>query len=297
MIKYFNLIKVFFIIFITSLFFLSGCSEKKNSLEQLRDSLTFYASFDNGFTADFANGDSELYIAPSWDRRSDLTVYTGQEDYLLMNEGVGVHGNAIWFNSQSEPIFFFKGLKNISYDRQDWNGTVSFWMRLNPEEDLRDGYSDPIQITSRSWNDGAMFVDFTEKEPRIFRFAIFPDREVWDPQERDWGEVPVDERPMLDVPELPFSREEWTHVAFTFVNFNTGREDGRVMCYINGEKIGVMDESEKTFTWDPENVAIWLGYNYVGYLDELSIFNRDLNEEEILRVYTLENGIRQIIEI
>ena len=36
-----------------------------------------------------------------------------------------------------------------------------------------------------------------------------------------------------------------------------------------------------TFTWDPKNVAIMLGIEYIGDIDELMIFDRALAPEEI----------------
>lgn len=283
----FKVSKIHLTIIIALLFFLDGCSNKNKSHQQFRDSLTFYASFNEGFEADIAQGDPELYSAPTWERRDELQIFDEKEEFLQIHEGQGVVGDALWIDSESSPVFFYKGIDNMVYERDDWTGTVSFWIRLNPDEDLRDGYSDPIQITSRAWNDGALFVDFTAEDPRTFRFAIIPDREVWDPEEREWGDVPFEERPMLNIPDHPFSKDEWTHVAFSFRNFNTGQNNGRVAGYLNGEFVGSMSGSEKTFTWDPEKVAIWLGYNYRGYFDELAIFNRNLSEEEIFQLYSM----------
>lgn len=269
---------------------LASCNSDRGS--ELANHLTFYASFDDGFEADIALGDPTLYIAPSLSRAAEeLEPYDGQNDLGRIVEDEGRYGNALYLDLPYDPILFYRGDNNMPYLEQNWSGSVSFWMKLDPA-DLAPGYSDPIQITSRGWNDGALFVDFTDEDPRIFRFAIFPDREVWDPEKRDWNDVPIEERPMVDVPEPPFSNDRWTHVAFTFNNFNTGNSDGVVNCYLDGQLFDTLSGREKTITWTPGRVAIWLGYNFRGYLDELSIFDRSLTDDEILQIYELENGIR-----
>lgn len=271
---------------------LTACNSEPGS--ELANHLTFYASFDDGFEADIALGDPTLYIAPSLSRAAEeLEPYDGQDVHGRIVEGEGRYGNALHIDLPYDPILFYRGETNMPYSEQNWSGTVSFWMKLDPA-DLAPGYSDPIQITSRGWNDGALFVDFTDEDPRIFRFAIFPDREVWDAEERDWNDVPIQERPMVDVPEPPFSNDRWTHVAFTFHNFNTGNSDGVVNCYLDGQLIDTLSGREKTITWTPDRVAIWLGYTFRGYLDELSIFDRSLTDKEILQIYELENGIRDL---
>lgn len=41
-------------------------------------------------------------------------------------------------------------------------------------------------------------------------------------------------------------------------------------------------------------IAIWLGYNFRGYFDELAIYNRDLNSEEIKFIFELDGGLNSI---
>ena len=51
---------------------------------------------------------------------------------------------------------------------ENWDGTISFWLRLEPNRDLRPGYSDPLLVTPRAWNDASFFTDFTKmKRPLI----------------------------------------------------------------------------------------------------------------------------------
>ncbi len=276
--------------------FLSACASDEN-LYPFMEHLTFYASFDSEVKADFSAGDPNLYSAPALSRaQNEFTRFDPVRSRQLAHiaEGEGRYENALKLDLPYDPILFYRGAENQYYHPENFSGTVSFWMRLD-EAGLAPGYSDPIQITSRGWNDGALFVDFTDEEPRIFRFAMFPDREIWDPGFRDWDDVPADERPMVDIPNHPFTDKEWHHVAFTFQNFNTGNSDGMITCYINGEPAGTMTGRDMTFTWDPENLLIWLGYNFRGYLDEISLYNTNLTDKEIRAIYQLQQPIKVLL--
>ena len=148
---------------------------------RLSEALTFHAPFDGKLDASFALGDPRLYSAES--RKDAARAVAGAPaDAIRLAPGEGRQGDAARITLKSSPFVFFKGERNIAYRPRDWSGTVSVWMRLDPDRDLAPGYSDPLIITPRAWNDAAMFVDFTRDDvPRRFRFAGFADRQVWDP--------------------------------------------------------------------------------------------------------------------
>jgi hypothetical protein len=283
---------IFFLIYLNQSYLSEYVTEPPPSFA---GNLTFFASFDDDFYADFSFGDSLFYSTSSWSNRTNYEVLTASNDHVQIHDGEGRFKNALWIDNSYTPVYFFKGKRNIEYLAENWSGTVSFWLRVSPDQDLPEGFSDPIQITASAWNDGALFVDFTDDIPRIFRFAFFPDRQVWDPEHRDWDDVPVDERPMVDLPDHPFQNDQWTHVAFSFQNFNTKEDNGSVSCFIDGEYVGSLENRTQTITWNPDEIAIWLGYNYRGYVDELSIFNRALDLDEIRKLYSLENGISDLL--
>jgi hypothetical protein len=163
---------------------------------------------------------------------------------------------------------------------------------LTPDEDLEPGYTDPIQITSKSWDNASFFVEFTKDEkPRELRLGIYPDFQVWNPNKRDWNSIPMEEKPLVRVIKPPFTRVQWTHVAFTFDRFNTGKPDGAAKLYVNGQPAGTLPPREQSFTWDLEKALIMLGLSYTGDLDELAIFNRPLETGEIARLHQ-ERGLR-----
>jgi hypothetical protein len=246
----------------------------------LREGLTFYAPFDGSVNAAVALGDPALYSAPS--RREAGRATAGPPPGVQLAMGAGRRGDALRVSLGGSPFLFFRGERNMPYRARDWSGTVSIWFSLDPDADLAPGYSDPLIITPRAWNDAAMFVDFTRDDvPRRFRFAAFADRAVWDPAARDWEEVPAAERPMIEIAADAFERGRWTHVAWTFERFNSGGTDGVLTCYIDGERAGALTGRTQTYTWEPRDVLIGLGVQYNGLIDELAIFDRVLTADEI----------------
>lgn len=256
-------------------------SEPARSSAPLRDALTFLASFDGTLNAAVALGDKTLYAAASRKQAADA-VAGPSSDVVRLARGEGRYGDALRVNLKSSPLVFFKGERNIAYRSRDWSGTVSVWMRLDPDRDLAPGYSDPLIITPRAWNDAALFVDFTRDDvPRRFRFAAFADRGNWDPARREWEAVPLAERPMVELTGPRFAGTRWTHVAWTWSRFNTGGTDGVLACYLDGEPVGALTGRPQTYTWDPREVTIALGVEFRGLMDELALFNRALTPVEI----------------
>ncbi len=98
---------------------------------------------------------------------------------------------------------------------------------------------------------------------------------------------------MVAVAKPPFDANTWTHVAFTFERFNTGKQDGLATLYLNAEKQGELANRTQTFTWDPAQAAVMLGLNYVGLMDDLGLFDRALTKQEIAFVYGLKNGLSE----
>ena len=147
---------------------------------------------------------------------------------IRIARGAGKFGDALSFDQSNTNVVFFQAEKNLPYSTSNWGGTVSFWLKLDPDTDLAPGFCDPFQITSRQWNDAAMWVDFSKDDkPRHFRFGAFADRAVWDPKNRDLEATPMAERPMVTVMRPPFTREKWTQVVLTFEGFNTGKAEGQ----------------------------------------------------------------------
>ena len=262
----------------------------------LLTALTFHASFDGGVDAAVAAGDPALYSAPSLKQRNEAARGLPHSGEITLARGQGRFGDAVRFTRRKSPLIFFKGARNMPYQSTDWSGTVSFWLSVDPLNDLEPGFCDPVQITPRAWNDAAFFVEF-EKGPESipFRLGVYADLAVWNPGKRPFADVPPSERPLVTVERPPFSRDRWTHVVFTFEHFNTSRPDGVARLYLDGEPQGSLSPRQQTFTWDADANAIALGLGYIGLLDELAIFDRALNDVQIRALHQLEKGISTLV--
>ena len=250
--------------------------------DAIRKALTFHAPFDGSPNARFAAGDATLYWAPSMKQRAEARPGLPDGPTIQLAPGTGRAGGALRFNARKAPVVFFKGARNMPFAARDWSGTVSFWLSVDPGGELEPGFCDPVQITPRAWNDAAFFVEFERRPESIpFRLGVYADLAVWNPAGRAFADIPAAERPLVTVDPPPFERGKWTHVAFTFEHFNSGRPDGVARLYLDGRARGALSPRLQTFTWDVEQAAIALGLGYIGLIDELAIFNRALSEAEV----------------
>ena len=275
---------------------LVGATPEVSEQDALRKALTFHASFDGKIHATHADGDPVLHWAPSLKERQQAKAGLPPGGEVQHAAGAGRFGGALRFTSRKSPSLFFRGQRNMPYKASDWDGTVSFWLRVDPEAELETGFCDPVQITPRAWNDAAFFVEFEKRAGSIpFRLGSYADLDVWNPAKRKFEDIPMEERPLVSVANPPFSGNKWTHVVFTFERFNTGRADGVAKLYLDGELRGTLSPRRQTFTWDPERTVIALGLGYIGLLDELSIFGRSLDAGEVRTLYGLESGVTALI--
>src|SRR3990170_7766227 len=123
--------------------------------QALRQALTFHASFDGKVGAMHAAGEPSLHWAASMKERQDAKTGlppTGETQHAL---GAGRFGDALRFTRRRAPLVFFRAQRNMRYASSDWSGTVSFWLRVDPQGQLEPGFCDPVQITPRAWNDAA----------------------------------------------------------------------------------------------------------------------------------------------
>jgi hypothetical protein len=93
----------------------------------------------------------------------------------------------------------------------------------------------------------------------------------------------------------PFKRTEWTHIVWTFSNYNTGQTNGVTTLYLNGESRDSLTPREQTFTWKIDEAKIFLGLSYIGGLDELTLFDRALTAAEVKEVNKLPKGVSGLV--
>ncbi len=263
--------------------------------ETLRASLAFHASFDTTADADFARGDRRIHTAIDSGKRPSAVPGLPAAELVRLAPGAGRHGGALEFRGQTKQQVFYRGPENLGYRAGPWAGTVSFWLRLDPDRDLAPGYCDPVQLVGQRWGEGALFVEFTkDHNPRHFRYGIFPVTKLWNPENKKLEEMTDAERPMVFVRRPVFSRERWTHVLITFAQINSARADGRGTLYLDGEPIGTASGWTHTFNWDPAQSALTLGLNYTGLIDDVAVFSRELTAAEVRAVFSLPRGIASL---
>ena len=258
--------------------------------EPLAQSLIFHAPFDGGPDAVKA-ADPSIYTAETLERKSVRPGNHRTDVSIAM--GAGKYGDAIRFSDNLPQVLFFQG-SNAGFKKANWSGTVSFWLKLNPDKDLKPGYCDPIQITDKTWNNAAFFVDFDKELPRTFRLGVFPDYKSWNPKDTPWEKIEVSERPMVPVANPPFSASEWTHVVYTFDNVNaTNGSEATATLYLNGKPQGSL-KRPMMFSWDPSTAAIMIGLSYIGDFDDLAIFDRTLTADEVIVLHGLPDGVGKL---
>jgi len=265
---------------------------EKEAKERLSKALTLHASFDKGFDADYSRGDKKCYI-----QQGKELVPAKPNDDVKLAADAGRYGGALHYPKKGATRPSFKDGGVLGYNAKNWGATVSIWLRLDPDKDLEPGYCDPVQIIGDDSKKGFIFCEWSKDEtPRYFRYAIRPLFHIWSPEGKQWGDIPFDKRPMVQVAKAPFSREKWTHVVFTVQDVNDKAKAPTGKLYINGKLQGGIEKWDLTFDWDPAKVLLVLGAAYVGYQDDLAVFDRPLTDVEVERIYGLKTGIRELYE-
>lgn len=241
--------------------------------------LLFHASFDSTVDANLSKGDGTMYCTQSTKLTNPVVGIQGPE--IVHEKTGGRVGGCLHFTKKTKWFPFFKGDGNFPMPMKGkpFSGTVSFWMKLDPAKDLPPGFVDPIQITDKKWNDASFFLDFTKENPRHFRLGVYSNYKHWNPRALKYEEIPDNKRPLGVVKKPPFTNAKWTHVAFTWKNFNTGKPGDSVL-YIDGKPVANV-KWDQQYDWDPAKVGIMLGINYGGRIDELSVFGKELNAKQI----------------
>jgi len=267
---------------------MSSCSQEN----QLKDHVLFYSSFDGKTSADHALGDPNIYTANNYKEAANAKKGLNDSNIVLA-KGQGLSGDAIHFKEAKTAAVFYKAYKNVGYNETSWSGTVSFWLRLDPNKELAPHYCDPICITDSKWSDAGLWVDFTDHKPRQFRYGAMGDIAVWDPNndsdETDWKKRTITVKPS------PFQSKTWTHVVMVFSKVNS-KAKSEFKLYIDSKLQGAIKNINDPFTWEAENGKIMLGLGYIGLMDELAIFDKPLSPQEVKSVYALKNGIKTLFD-
>ena len=256
--------------------------------DAIRAAVTLYASFDKEIEADLAAGSKAVST------RSDDPDYKGR---YIVKSGYPQHAFSITQNGLSGGALkavdvlpnrgrlFFPAANNVAYQPDGWSGSVSFWLKTNPDAMLKTKYCDPVQITERRAGDGGLWIDFPNTSPRNLRLGAF--RALAE------GENPISDSdplaPVIVVPEIGFESDEWHHIAMTWSNFDTGKPDAQTELFIDGKQIGRLHSREIGMKWNPDKTGIYFAVGYIGLLDEFAVFDRRLNAIEIQALHARPN--------
>jgi len=255
-------------------------------------SLTLFVPFDDSLDARFAQGDPRLMTASSM-ARTDGRPGNHRPDAKLLS-AQGRHGGCLRVAANNPQVIYYAGEKNIDWRPDDWSGSLSLWLRLDPQSDLAPGFADPIQITDKKWDDASLFLDFSKDEvPRHFRLGVFADFKFWNPDNIPFEKLPPAKRPMIVVEKPPFRREAWTHIVATWSHYNSAHPEARATLYVDGRPQGTL-AGRQTLGWDPPKTAIMLALSYIGDLDELALFDRDLSAAEVQQLFELPKGLTAV---
>lgn len=265
--------------------------ERARIRSALSESLSLAASFDKGAAADFARGESSLYTASAYDELTSQKKGL-QYDAAKIVEDQGRYGSALAFPKKEKAVAYYQAAENVTYDRKDWSGSISLWLSVDPNTELAPGYTDPIQITDVGYNDAALWVDFSDKNPRSFRMGVYGDLAVWNPKNISPDKNPVFNERLLPATDLPFAKGVWTHVVVTFDHLNG--KNATANFYINGKHQGER-RIEEPFSWDLAKAKIFLGLNFVGLIDEVALFDRPLSNREVQILYHLPGGLNTLL--
>ena len=269
----------------------SSESEPDELPSSISGSELFSANMDTGPSPGLFDKDQFSYVAGDINRLG-YEPRSAMEGLTFVKQG-GVISGFLNFEKKTKQVLLYKAKETVGFaPKPDWAGTISFFLRLDPDKDLGEGYCDPLQIAGRKWDDAAIWVDFDQGKPRSFRLGIFSDKGHWNPENKKWDEIPDDKKPVVTIKNPPFRSEQWTHVAITFRGINsTDGKPGVARLYLNGELAGSIERDFK-FTWNQDDplAAVMIGLNYIGGFDEFKIYDRELSSAEIAKVneYYLE---------
>jgi len=274
------------LIAVAPLWLLLSCSSEveTTSAPSMLDAVTFYASFDESVAADFSSGPAEVRTRYGALNNPDGFRYQDgypQNAYRIAPSG-GVNGGALEALDvlPENGRMFFPAAGNLPYDRDGWSGSVSFWIKTNPDTMLKTSFCDPIQITQRGATNGGLWIDFPDSSPRDMRLGAF--QSEGDGRERIFESDP--EAPLIVVSPIGFQQTDWHHLLFTWSDFDTGADNAQATLYIDGKPQGSIGGRNITMDWDISQTGIYVAVNYIGLLDELAIFNRPLDDDEIQRL-------------
>ncbi len=236
-----------------------------------------YASFDKSIEADTCRGNRVPVM------NADVVRHDPKE---------GRFGGGLVFTAEdhgwAEDEFVFTARGNFPYAETSFDGTISMWLRGDPDADLAEKFPvDPFHI-SRHAADGSFYLDLTRPNdwrygsPRKLRFGFYNDSPV---QDMFIGGQ------LIVVSDLGWNDGGWHHVVATWQNSNSGQKNGSAALYVDGKLRGWMKNYSHSLSWNVDELTIGLGQRYAGVIDEFLIFDVALANEDVANLYGLTESL------
>ncbi len=247
----------------------------------VRGAAMFYASFDEALKADVGGGQltPDTRFGPPMEPAKHVFEKGFDEKVFRIAKGRGVSGGALEAVDvlPNNGRIFFPAAGNLAFDPKGWSGALSIWCQTDPNQLLKTTFCDPIQITQRGANNGGLWFDFNNNQPRDMRHGAFPAVAE--------GQKPISEEdpqaPMVRIPAIDWKADEWHHVVLNWSNLDTGQSNARSQIYVDGKLIGEVRDRPLAMQWDLSKAGIYVAINYIGLLDELAVFRRALTADEV----------------
>lgn len=245
--------------------------------EEVRAAVSFYSSFDESPRGDFGQGDLDLWTRSEHETEKGKHVFAKGYDTKLVRvvRDKGVQGGALELvgDLPRNGILYYPAAGKLAHQRGGWSGAFSIWVKPSAQTP----FCDIVYITQKRWNNGGIWFDFNHDKERDLRVGTFP--AVPDGQE---GPKETDANiPMLRIAKNALRFDDWNHVVMSWERLDTGRKEGVSRIYIDAKLVGEIKERDLAMNWDLEQTRIFLGFKYMGLLDEFALFKRSLAESEV----------------
>jgi hypothetical protein len=253
----------------------------------VRKAVTFYASFDEAVVGDFGGGDLKPGMRyPHPTEKGKFTFEKGIDATVLkVAKGKGIIGGAFEATDvvPKNGWLHFPVKGNLAVKNGGWSGSLSVWCNTDPNRLIKSKFCDPVQITQKGYDNGALWFDLNDaKPPRDLRFGAFTAR----PDGKKAVPESDPKAPLIRHPGVAWKAGEWHHVVLTFKNLDTGNPDAHTALYIDGKRIGEVKDQAIAMDWDLEKAMVYLSLGYVGLLDEFALFDRALTAEDVALLHT-----------
>lgn len=235
--------------------------------------LKLYASFDDGIVPEIAEeGVKALAV-----KRADSQENAGTLPVIPAAEGK--FGDSLHFSASENP-------DDLLYDTgtilagTEW--TVACWLKLDEAGNAHYGEKGPgrgLFRTNMGWESGNAFASFDAWG--TFHFTHF------DGAKKSCGAA---------LPSAAFQAQKWIHAAFTF-------QDGKHRVFLNGNEASYSRNSDCTVPPPPSGILRvgsmdFRSHDFLnGCIDELKLFDKALNSEEIRNIMTTTPGKKQNLRL